>query len=362
MDISKFTVEDFIYNSGFRRWVLKPDIDSNKFWDEMLLSFPDQAANVTKARQIILRMDTEEHDLSKPEIDQIWDNINAKTEDIDYRKEENKIIPIHSRANYRSPKMREHGYRQNTQFLRIAAILVLSFGLGMLAATVFDKPVVVNEPKPVVFEEHKTLPGVKSYLTLSDGSKVILNSGSSVRYAKGFDRDKREIFLEGEAFFDVFRDEARPFVVKKGEVSITALGTSFNVQAYGPEQLNISLVSGKVGIALAIQDQQYVFLEKGESLHVKPIEGTWDKGLFNKEEVLAWTKKIIIFNKTPVSEAVRILENWYGIPFHLENKPGPGLLLSGRFEDETLENVLQGLSYTTDLEYKINNGTVIIRF
>src|SRR5690606_36585458 len=135
-----------------------------------------------------------------------------------------------------------------------------------------------------------------------------------------------------------------------------------NVEGYGAEQLNISLVSGKVGIDLSAEDQRVVFLEKGERLQVKPLEGTWAKSLFNEEEVLAWTKKTIIFNKTPVLEAVRILENWYGVSLFMENQPRPGLLLSGRFEDETLENVLKGLSYTTDLTYRIQNDVVMIRF
>src|SRR5690606_31958131 len=172
--------------------------------------------------------------------------------------------------------------------------------------------------------------GVKSDLTLSDGSKVILNSGSSIRYIKGFEKDKREVFLEGEAYFDVARDPEKPFAVRKANVSITALGTSFNVRAYENEDLNISLISGKVGIEMLSDHQQYVLLEQGESLQVRP-EGTWSKEAFNEEEVIGWTKKTIIFNKTSVSEAIRILENWYGVTFNLENEPQPGLLLSGRF-------------------------------
>src|SRR5690606_23661467 len=132
--------------------------------------------------------------------------------------------------------------------------------------------------------------GVKSDLTLSDGSKVVLNSGSSIKYIKGFEKDKREILLDGEAYFDVARDADRPFTVRKANVSVTALGTSFNVQAYENEDLNISLISGKVGIEMLSDYQQYVLLEQGESLQVRP-EGTWSKGTFNEEEVIGWTKK-----------------------------------------------------------------------
>jgi len=104
-----------------------------------------------------------------------------------------------------------------------------------------------------------------------------------------------------------------------------------------------------------------MLLESGESLQVRP-EGTWSKGTFNKEEVIGWTKKTIIFNKTSVPEAIRILENWYGVTFNLENKPHPGLLLSGRFENETLQNVLEGLSYTTKLKFEIRDEVINIKF
>lgn len=359
MNISEFAVEDFIYHPSFRKWVLQPDLDSRRHWERLLTNYPSQRARVMKARSILLQMESGVDELSEKEFEQIWANVNAETNG---RIPEGKIIPLRSFVKVEKPQEKKHGHWKWAQLSKIAAILILSFGLGMVAATMLNQPVTSHEPKPLVFEEHTTPPGVKSYLTLSDGSKVILNSGSSIKYEKGFAPDKREIYLEGEAFFDVYRDVNRPFIVKKAGVSITALGTSFNVEGYEAEHLNISLVSGKVGIDLATQDQQYVFLEKGESLQVKPLEGTWTKSLFNEEEVLAWTKKTIIFNKTPVSEAVRILENWYGISVTTENQPSPGLLLSGRFEDETLENVLSGLSYTTELTYRIQNDTVIIRF
>lgn len=358
MNISQFAVEDFVYNPSFRKWVLQPDLDSSRQWESLLLKYPFQKGKVIQAREILLKMESEVDGLSQNELSQIWANIDAK---IDAPAAESKIIPLRPFVKVEKPQEKKRGRGRGIQLYRIAAILIVSFGLGMVAATMFNHPVTTQESKPVEFEEHMTPPGVKSYLTLSDGSKVILNSGSSIKYVKGFARDKREIHLEGEAFFDVYRDVERPFIVRKSGISITALGTSFNVEGYGADQLNISLVSGKVEIDLSAEDQQVV-LEKGERLQVKPLEGNWAKSLFDEEEVLAWTKKTIIFNKTPVFEAVRILENWYGVSLIMENQPNPGLLLSGRFEDETLENVLKGLSYTTDLTYRIQNDIVMIKF
>src|SRR5690606_29795876 len=198
--------------------------------------------------------------------------------------------------------------------------------------------------------------------TLSDGSSVILNSGSSLKYVRGFNSDRREVLLSGEAFFDVHKDSNRPFIVKKENISIKALGTAFNVEAYEDEDLKISLVSGKVAVALQGGEQPQVLLEKGENLQIQRLSGTWVKGHFEEDEVLGWTRKIIVFKNTPVSEAIRVLENWYSIDFHLENAPPAGLMISGRFENESLENVLHGLSYATQLQFQIKDDIVNIKF
>jgi len=362
MDISEFTIEDFIYDATFRQWVLQPIDHSEKYWARLLAEYPFQAENIKQARTILLRMEAAEYDLHTAEFEQIWSQIDNVTRPPTSHRAVNQAIPLHQSISDDTLRANKYEYHPNSQFIRIAAIIIVSICLGTLAASLNKTTVDRQEPLPVVYEEHHAPRGVKSFLTLSDGSSVILNSGSSIKYVKGFEKDKREVTLEGEAFFDVFEDASRPFIVKKDDVHIKALGTSFNVEAYGTEDLKISLVSGRVAIDLPKGEHATVILEKGESLQVKPGAGTWNKALFNEDEVLAWTKKIIIFNKTPVLQAVRVLENWYSIDFHLENKPIPGLLISGRFENETLENVLLGLGYTTHLRFEMKDDVVNIEF
>lgn len=364
MDISQFTIEDFVYDPEFRKWVLYADFDSINLWEGILLENPSQRSCIMQAREILLRMVSGKDEMSETEFDEIWGNIeSAGIQEFERSKKgESKIIPINYFVKVQEKSEKKPIYWEVPQLYRIAAILVISFGLGILLTTFFNATLLPVEPDPIVYEEHHTLPGIKSNLTLSDGSNIILNSGSSIRYVKGFDKDKREVFLDGEAYFNVFKDPDRPFTVRKANVSITALGTSFNVKAYDNEDLSISLISGQVGIDLVNGRQQRVLLEKGQSLRIKPKAGTFIKGLFNEEEVAGWTKKMIVFNKTPVPEVIRVLENWYGITVQLENEPSPGLLLSGRFENETLQKVLEGLSYTIKLEFTINNEVVNIRF
>ena len=86
------------------------------------------------------------------------------------------------------------------------------------------------------------------------------------------------------------------------------------------------------------------------------------KAKFNKDLVIGWTKKRIVFEKTPLLEAIRVLENWYGVNITLKNLPSHRILLSGKFQEETLENVLEGLRFSTRFEYKINKENVTIIF
>ena len=127
--------------------------------------------------------------------------------------------------------------------------MIFAIAFGAFSSWFFtDLPIPENKAPLIVFEEHTTVPGVKSHLTLSDGSQVILNSGSELKYLKNFEKDKRAIFLKGEVFFSVTKDASRPFIVHTLETTTTALGTSFNVRAYKGESIDVSLLTGKVAV------------------------------------------------------------------------------------------------------------------
>jgi transmembrane sensor len=363
MDISKFTIEDFVFDTDFRNWVLHPDVESNIFWESQIANNPSQQKNIQLAMDYIIRMSIEGHELENGENEEIWSKIKHEINRDDLSEDDKKIIPIYPHLSKTDSFKQESGFTGLSQFYKLAIILLLTFGLAYLLPSVL-----VKNPQPqlivekIDYEEHITPKGAKLNLTLSDGSKVYLNSRSVLRYVKGFEKDKRELFLDGEAFFEVSKDSLRPFSVVHNKVGVTALGTSFNVQAYPNENITISLFSGRVGVGSLNGIQKQLELEKGEGLSIKPEEGIWIKSKFDEEEVLAWTRKTIVFNDTPVAEAIRVLENWYGVEFKFQNKPRNGLLISGKFKNETLQNVLEGLAYTTKLDFSIEKEIITIKF
>ncbi len=362
MDISNYTVEDFVLDQEFRLWILSPNVESNILWDSLLKENQSQIKNFKIASEIVLNLSFKNQKLTETESWEIWQAIDRGIEALGSEGSEKNVVPLNSESTLKRYERQSIQDSRISQMHRIAAILVVAFGISIVANVVYPTPEPIIEVPILVYEEHTTLPGVKSTLTLHDGSKVILNSGSTLKYVKNFELDKRILYLTGEAFFEVMKDSIRPFSVISGDVVTTALGTSFNISAYKNEDLNISLLTGKVEIELAMMDSESVLLEKGEALTVDLEAGKVLKGSFDIDQEIGWTQKKIIFEQVKLTEAIRVIENWYGVKFIFQNKPDPALLLSGIYQDETLENVLEGLSYSARFDFKINEDIVIIKF
>ena len=362
MDISEFSVEDFVLHREFRIWVLYPDRNSNILWRSLLEENPSQVTKAKMARALILNLSYDKQSLSEMEVSQLWDLIDAETDDLESKSDECEVIPISAVSILDEYDKQQRPFSRYSQWLGVSAILVLAFALGISLSIIFPESTPIDIPKIVTYEEYTTPPGVKSTMTLQDGSKVMLNSGSSIRFIKNFEADQRVLYLTGEGYFEVAKDSLRPFSVITEGVKTTALGTAFNVSAYADEEVNVSLVEGKVALEVNGADLPQISLEKGEDLRFDAETGLLKKGQFDTELVLAWTKKRIIFQQVNMMEAIRILENWYGVTFTLKNKPKSDLLVYGMYEDEILENVLEGLSYTARFDYKIDQDEVEITF
>jgi len=362
MDIYRNSVRDLVLNPEFRKWVLHTNPDSDKIWAGYLAQNPTAVQDVELARELLLDLFSNRYPLQDTEFQEIWQKVDTHTELEANPVNNQKVIPINHLSGTTRYKKRESKWYELRWIARIAAVLMFMIGLGFLANTLVDPEPRAVQPVPISFKVYSTPPGVKSSVTLGDGTKVLLNSGSVLRFNENIFPDKREVFLEGEAFFEVYHDPNSPFTVKTGNVCTTALGTSFNVRAYSQENLLISLLTGKIAIELPTEKQDQIILTPGESLKIQPEKGDFLKTGFDDDEVIGWTRKMIVFNNTELSTAIRTLENWYGVTFHYHNQPKSGMYLQGKFYNETLENVLDGLSYTAELNFQIEKNTVNITF
>lgn len=362
VDISGFSVEDFLLNREFRIWVLSSEKLSNIQWDTLLRDNPDQSVKAQIAAKIVLNLKSKNFGLDKLEVSALWAAIDAQIDTPRIEAEDCAVIPISAGSIMAKYHREERSYRGYWQWLRVAGILIFAFVLGLGTDLLYETERPKRLPEIMIYEQYSTPPGVKSTLTLQDGSKVMLNSGSSIRYIKNFEADQRILYLKGEAYFEISKDSSRPFSVLTDGVRTTALGTAFNISAYPNEEMNVSLVEGKVAVKVGDKHETWISLEEGEDLEITPNLEPPQKGHFDTELVMAWTEKKIIFKKVKMEEAIRVLENWYGVKFTLKNEPPSDLYVYGRYEDENLENVLEGLSYTARFHYVIDQDQVKIFF
>lgn len=342
----------------FRKWVLSPDETTNLYWEEYLEKNPSKRKALQEARMLILSLARERFEVREDVLRRRWQSISNVIDQTDSDQAQRRTVPIHALSTLTDRGFQLRSRRKLPAHYAWVLILVMVFSLATLLQWQPDNTPPVTQVVET-YEEHIARPGVKVSLTLQDGSKVMLNSGSTLRYISGFEKDRRELFLTGEAYFEVAKDSLRPFVVKTPGSVTKALGTSFVIKAVDHEYTMVALISGKVSVEGTVEHGGTTELLPGFAFHI----GTHAySGPFDPEIVLAWTQKTIRFEKAPMLEVIRVLENWYGVQISYPQKPSADLKISGKFPDQTLENVLRGMSYTGRFDFEINENNVTLTF
>ncbi len=197
-------------------------------------------------------------------------------------------------------------------------------------------------------------------IELPDGSTVSLNRNSELSYSKDFGEGGRNVSLKGEAFFEVVPDAGRPFVVNTTQVSVTVIGTSFNVQNY--DDKNDAEVVVETGI-VRFQPKsigQGVELRAGEAGVFKKAENTLNTGKNDNVNYLAWKTKRIVLDASSLVSIVRLLNAAYGADIVITTSVSPTCQATVTFENQSLEAVLSVLKSTLDLTYKKEGNRIEI--
>lgn len=238
----------------------------------------------------------------------------------------------------------------------VAAVLVF----GLLLSGVIDNYLRMDRLSRQ-FTEVTTLPGQKTSVTLPDGSKVWMNSSSSLKYANNFNVRKREVILSGEAFFEVFKDKSKRFRVKSGILDIDVYGTSFNIKNYPDDYLQeVTVADGIVGVSSDAQEIQK--LKKGEQAVLNKES---KKILFKTEDadlVTAWKNNELIFRNTPVNEVFKSLESWFGVNIKFDKKMIGGHNYTFKIKTESFKEVLGMMQVMTPFKYVINGKDIEIMY
>lgn len=204
--------------------------------------------------------------------------------------------------------------------------------------------------------------GRKFRMTLDDGSFVHMNSASNIIYPNKFDEENREIEISGEAYFDIQRDESRPFKIKVKDYSVEVLGTSFNIQAYEDEvDFAVTVESGTVKVQLDPDGLNTAILEKGQKLVFNPETNLTEIVEAKTEDELSWREGILKFNSTPMSKVEKVLERWYGVNVVIEGKDLSNRSITGTHKNKNIKSVIEALTFATNSKYTIENNSIIIK-
>lgn len=210
-----------------------------------------------------------------------------------------------------------------------------------------------------------TIPyGKRFEIALSDGSTVHLNAGSSLRYpVKFLNGKKRQVFLEGEAFFDVSEDKEHPFIVSAPGMDVTVLGTEFNVTAY-PEDtfINTVLVEGSVGLSNANDEQSntVVRLEPGYKAEWKISSGKAKVEQVDTEMYASWISGRLMLKNLSFKNIIKKLERHYNVNIENNFTELNSQVFTASFDVETIDEVLSTFSEYRKFNFEINNNTVTI--
>ena len=258
--------------------------------------------------------------------------------------------------------------KNRSRFIFFSAMAVASSAavIVVIASLFTNQYIKIDPPTPLAsLEKKQNSKGIKSTIQLADGSKVWLNADSKIQYPPRFDGNTREIYLDGEAFFEVAKNLKKPFIIHLANGTVRVLGTSFNIRAYDNEKVvETSVATGKVAFIPKYKNedkkQDTVFLTSNnkvsytytiEKIKVTPTIAKDDK---------AWTEGRMIFKAMSLLDIATELERNFGKKVVFTDDTAKQYILTGSFQNNTLEEIMYYLSKTKGFYYKITNNELMI--
>jgi ferric-dicitrate binding protein FerR (iron transport regulator) len=241
-----------------------------------------------------------------------------------------------------------------------------------------------STPSPVKAEKLavSTKYGSRTKIQLPDGSKVWLNSGSTIKYDKQFGTDIREVVLSGEAFFDVVKNADKPFIIHTVSMDVKVLGTQFNIKSYANDkQSEATLIHGSIEVLLKKRGFENILLKPNQKIVVindavlkDSLTPAGDK---SQESVItvqklnyapadssivetSWVDNKLSFRDESFEDIARRMERWYGTIIRFADPSVKSIRFTGTFTNETVEQALEALQITADFHFTRQSNTVLI--
>ncbi|HEX5168761.1 MAG TPA: FecR domain-containing protein [Cyclobacteriaceae bacterium] len=331
---------DLLRDELFVRWVTTSDPELDLYWNRWLEQHPEKASLVIRAKGLIKSLRCRDtYAMNEESYNKVLDN----------------LVQFNHDASFVMEERRSTERRYHIAWVA-AALLLLGVAFAGLYKTFYKKE---ENKKEIVQFVTKVVPkGVKTTLVLPDGTIVKLNSLSTLRYPKVFSATSREVFLTGQAFFNVTRNENSPFLVHTENFTTRVLGTSFDIRSYSDEkEKHVAVVTGKVMVATITGLSET--LTPDEMTIYKNNKMTRTSG-YNHDTVLGWKDGFLEFKGADFFEVTDQLSRWYGVDFRVEKGLKIDGKYTGEYRNESLENVLKGIAFSSDFEFTIEDKIISI--
>lgn len=377
----------YLEDLRFIGWVFDPTPEIDIFWKQFEIQHPDEIRNIRLARNIILRFRTIAKSLSEEEKILLFSKVLKEIEQKEKSKTSLRVFSVALKYAavaiiffsigallfYRENVINSAFYSLNldNKMPDNQAQLIRSNGESVVldqqrAVLKYQKngELVVNNDtlKPIQLDSKRAqalnqliIPfGRTSEVILPDGTTVILNAGSRLAYPELFAENSREVYLNGEAYFEVKHDSKRPFVVQVNDLRIKDLGTRFNVSAYSSDsRIETVLTEGKVSIK---QNNSGLFnlateLVPGQLASFNKQSGQISVKKVNVDDYVLWTKGLMRFETVDLSRIIKKIERYYNIHFEYKDAMIGTIRISGKLElKEGRKEVLERIARTASVK------------
>lgn len=291
-------------------------------------------------------------DQLNPELFDLWDTNDV--EKIDREPDWNRLYQ--NITNTQTPLPRVTTIKRLYKSWYVAAAAVFTGAFFALLFSVFQRSNPDSDyiTYTVPYKSTKTI-------QLSDGSKAVLNAGTTIKYPKVFAGKTREVSLNGEAYFQVVHLTNKPFIVNSGKLQIQVLGTAFNVDAYAKAAaLKVSVVSGKVAVKEASTGKQLMLVANQQATLNESTDSFKKSTIADAENVIAWQDGKLVFENAPLDEIATQLSLKFGIKTTLSTDSLKNCRISAVFQHKTLPQILAVITRLTGSTYVLHDNSAVI--
>ena len=239
-------------------------------------------------------------------------------------------------------------------WLARAAIFLLLISCGAIGGHFFSKTIENDSP---VYSQMCTIISPAGQITnvkLPDGTLVMLNSGTKIQYSNDFSYGNRELYLEGEAFFDVQKDIEHPFIVNSEFLGVKVYGTSFNIQAYPEDRaFTATLIEGSISL-LNTSGEEVTKLVPGEKAYFAESETRIDIRYVDTEMYTSWKEGLVTYRNERLEDIAKQIERWYNVEIIIQKEGlGDERYFGTILKNKPIDQILEVLKLTTSLKYEI---------